>query len=320
MNKKQIIPALLTAVLATAVSCEKNPPAVDTVVSFEESSYWIVPSVSDEVEIPLSVSGSNVKYPVTINVNSVNNEDRSAVDEDYTLSDSTFVLNSAEDKASIVLKLTEAALSSWNSLKLNAELVISSVPEGSVGEISSVRICAGENAAKFDGVFIASYTLVGLDGSITENNTDNWKFSYYDSPYMPGFTYFTGVLGIVSDGGKIQNHIGISSVGEDGVTSFSTALGVGEYGGNTVGPYEEMDNDGNKVQYLVCPILSDMKGNIVDSGNLEFVCDGFNISLKDDSLKDKYFTYGLYGYTDRAYAGRDYKGYIKLSDLKVVRK
>ena len=95
-------------------------------------------------------------------------------------------------------------------------------------------------------------------------------------------------------------------------------LGSGDHGANACMGIEKPVN-GEKVQYLVAPILTDRKGKVLTSGSISFeIVDGYSLKPVDCD-ENMYLSYGLYGIYDGVYIGEDYVGYLALKDLKGVR-
>lgn len=313
MRKFTYFVAVAAATLALLSACNKSEPAVDTVVEFEKQTVWVLTGTAkNSVEIPLTISGENVAYPLTVTFKAVEGEALSVEGEAYTIENKSLTLSSASDKA--VLVLSGYAEQS----KLSAVIEIASVDnQAQVGETASVVVLgADDNLRMAEGNFVISGEFYSLDGTKKEDYSEKWSTTVF--PTFGGWTYLTGVLGITADGGRITPfHATTTMDGDKAVLTLN--LGSGDHGANACMGIEKPEN-GEKVQYLlVAPILTDRKGNVKTSGSVSFeIEDGF--SLKAVGVDENmYLSYGLFGMYDATYIGEDYIGYLALKDLKGVR-
>ncbi len=118
MKQLRAIVCAVLAVLAFA-SCEKNEGQTnkgDAKVGFEQSEYLAFMEDAPNFDIPVSVSGSNIAYPVVVKIKDIKNE----VDEegnviaevpysernvDYRFLEREVVINSPEDKPVVTVRL-----------------------------------------------------------------------------------------------------------------------------------------------------------------------------------------------------------------------
>ena len=169
---------------------------------------------------------------------------------------------------------------------------------------------------KFASVpFIISGYFYGLDGAKKDEYSEKWSTTVF--PTFGGWTFLTGILGITNDGGRITSfHATTTMDGDKAVLTLN--LGSGDHGANACMGIEKTEN-GEKVQYLVAPILTDRKGNVKTSGSVSFeIVDGFSLKAIDFD-ENMYLSYGLFGMYDATYIGEDHIGYLALKDLKGVR-
>ena len=75
MRKFTYFVAVAAASLTLLSACNKSEPAVDTVVEFEDQTVWVLTGTDkNSVEIPLTISGENVAYPLTVTFKAVEGE------------------------------------------------------------------------------------------------------------------------------------------------------------------------------------------------------------------------------------------------------
>ena len=312
MKKYFYFSAALAASIALLSSCNKAEPAVDAVVEFENQTAWVLTGTeSNSVEIPVSVSGENVAYPLTITFKAAEGDDLSVEGEAYTIVNKSVTLSSKSDKAALVIE-------GYASLdKLSAVIDIVSVDnQAKLGEKSRVVVLgADDNLRMSEGDFIISGDFYGLDGAKKDEYSEKWSTTVF--PTFGGWTFLTGILGITNDGGRITSfHATTTMDGDKAVMTLN--LGSGDHGANSCMGIER-PVDGEKVQYLVAPILTDRKGKVLTSGSISFeIVDGYSLKPVDCD-EDMYLSYGLYGIYDGIYIGEDYVGYLALKDLKGVR-
>ncbi|MGM9781251.1 MAG: hypothetical protein ACI3Y7_05285 [Candidatus Cryptobacteroides sp.] len=312
MRKFSYFVAVAAASLALLSACNKSEPAVDTVVEFEDQTVWVLTGTAkNSVEIPLTISGENVAYPLTISFKAVEGEALSVEGEAYTIENKSLTLSSASDKA--VLVVSGYAEQS----KLSAVIEIASVDnQAQVGEAACVVVLgADDNLRMSEGDFIISGDFYGLDGAKKDEYSEKWSTTVF--PTFGGWTFLTGILGITNDGGRITSfHATTTMKGDKAVMTLN--LGSGDHGANSCMGIDKIVGD-KKEQYLVAPILTDRKGKVLTSGSISFeIVDGY--SLKPVGCdEDMYLSYGLYGIYDGVYIGEDYVGYLALKDLKGVR-
>ena len=312
MRKFTYFVAVAAATLALLSACNKSEPAVDTVVEFEDQTVWVLTGTAkNSVEIPLTISGENVAYPLTVTFKAVEGEALSVEGEAYTIENKSLTLSSASDKA--VLVVSGYAEQS----KLSAVIEIASVDnQAQVGETASVVVLgADDNLRMSEGDFIISGDFYGLDGAKKDEYSEKWSTTVF--PTFGGWTFLTGILGITNDGGRITSfHATTTMDGDKAVLTLN--LGSGDHGANACMGIEKTEN-GEKVQYLVAPILTDRKGNVKTSGSVSFeIVDGFSLKAIDFD-ENMYLSYGLFGMYDATYIGEDHIGYLALKDLKGVR-
>ena len=313
MKKYFYFSAALAASIALLSSCNKAEPAVDAVVEFENQTAWVLTGTeSNSVESPVTVSGENVAYPLTITFKAAEGDDLSVEGEAYTIVNKSVTLSSKSDKAALVIE-------GYASLdKLSAVIDIVSVDnQAKLGEKSRVVVLgADDNLRMAEGNFVISGEFISLDAAKKEDYSEKWSTTVF--PTFGGWTYLTGVLGVTADGGRITPfHATTTMDGDKAVLTLN--LGSGDHGANACMGIEKPEN-GEKVQYLlVAPILTDRKGNVKTSGSVSFeIEDGF--SLKAVGVDENmYLSYGLFGMYDATYIGEDYIGYLALKDLKGVR-
>lgn len=185
-----------------------------------------------------------------------------------------------------------------------------------VGETARVVVLgADDNLRMSEGDFIISGDFYGLDGAKKDEYSEKWSTTVF--PTFGGWTFLTGILGITNDGGRITSfHATTTMNGDKAVMTLN--LGSGDHGANACMGIEKPVN-GEKVQYLVAPILTDRKGKVLTSGSISFeIVDGYSLKPVDCD-ENMYLSYGLYGIYDGVYIGEDYVGYLALKDLKGVR-
>ena len=312
MRKFTYFVAVAAATLALLSACNKSEPAVDTVVEFEKQTVWVLTGTAkNSVEIPLTISGENVAYPLTISFKAVEGEDLSVEGEAYTIVYKSVTLSSKSDKAALVIE-------GYASLdKLSAVIDIVSVDnQAQLGEKSRVVVLgADDNLRMSEGDFIISGDFYGLDGAKKDEYSEKWSTTVF--PTFGGWTFLTGILGITNDGGRITSfHATTTMDGDKAVMTLN--LGSGDHGANSCMGIER-PVDGEKKQYLVAPILTDRKGNVKTSGSVSFeIVDGFSLKAIDFD-ENMYLSYGLFGMYDATYIGEDHIGYLALKDLKGVR-
>ena len=312
MKKFSYFVAVAAASLSLLSACNKSEPAVDTVVEFEDQTVWVLTGTAkNSVEIPLTISGENVAYPLTISFKAVEGEALSVEGEAYTIENKSLTLSSASDKAILVVS------GYAEQSKLSAVIEIASVDnQAQVGEAACVVVLgADDNLRMSEGDFIISGDFYGLDGAKKDEYSEKWSTTVF--PTFGGWTFLTGILGITNDGGRITSfHATTTMDGDKAVMTLN--LGSGDHGANSCMGIERTV-DGEKKQYLVAPILTDRKGKVLTSGSISFeIVDGY--SLKPVGCdEDMYLSYGLYDIYDGIYIGEDYVGYLALKDLKGVR-
>ena len=295
---------LCGAALVLAASCNKNnTPVTDAVVSFGSDTVLAYIEDGPNFEIPLTVTGSNITYPLTIRVTDVaaaedSEYEYSERNVDYRLVNRDVVIESAEDTPSLIVRVINNKVE-----ELFAEFTIESVSNGGkTGSVSNVVLYAYPQVNDVAGVYDVTGTKNDAEYS------EQWAFMVA-SPYVG----FTGMLGVVStDDNDIWPIIGEGwrEPEYDNATMMSFPLGLDNY--LFVAELKKIG------EVYVCPAIVYGNSLYADGTNLDMLCldnDTIMLGIPDGA----YLTYALYSVEDDSFTGYTYGGKLAISEGIITR-
>ena len=290
---------LCGAALVLAASCNKNnTPVTDAVVSFGSDTVLAYIEDGPNFEIPLTVTGSNITYPLTIRVTDVaaaedSEYEYSERNVDYRLVNRDVVIESAEDTPSLIVRVINNKLE-----ELFAEFTIETVSNGGkTGSVSNVTLYAYPQLNDVAGVYDVTGTRNGAEYA------EQWAFMVA-SPYVG----FTGMLGIVStDDNDIWPIIGEGwrEPEYDNATMMSFPLGLDNY--IFAAEFDEIG------EVYVCPAFIYGKSLYSNGYSLDMLClDNDTIMLR--LPEGAYLTYGLFDVETEKFTGFTYRGSLAVDE------
>ena len=305
--------AMASVVLAFA-ACQKGSnegeevptPVIDSKVAFVSPYIWHASELGNTVTVPVSVSGTNIAYPLGIKFEAVSGE-YSVPGTDYEFVSDTVTIAAEGESADLVLNILAADPNSFN-----AAFAIKTVDNGAViGDIDTVFVKASAGLQRINGLYDVKGTFVSLEGEENVEYTEQWYFNFMDFGFMQ-MTTATGVCGLSNTHNTEQNERIVAINGN--VCTYADGVTRMDFVCNTDVTYYTKDD----YKYKVRPILTDRKGNVIVSPSISFVYDGVYMTITAEGADDTYyFGYGLFD-DNNEYVGVDYHGYLALKDLKAV--
>jgi len=198
MHKLSALVSFAALVLA-AVACNKTQDTGDAKVGFAQQQYDFVFEEGPNFTVPIAITGDNIIYPITVKVGSAPETEENGYSErnvDYRFIEREVVVNSAEDKPEVTVRVINSKITS-----LKMEITFEAFSgAASLGPCESTIVNAMPEYAFCLGDYTASGTDYGGDVY-----SETWSFSDYgQSPYV----YLDGVLGIESTSADSDKEIG----------------------------------------------------------------------------------------------------------------
>ena len=288
--------AFAAAALFVVASCEKSAPVSDAVVGFETEAYEFAIEQGPNFEIPISVTGSNIVYPFTIKVTNVAETEENGYSErnvDYRFIERDIVVESAEDKPSVVVRVINDDLES-----LLMGIQIKEVSNGTINASSSkVEVSADFGLNATAGI----YTVAGtLDG---ETYSEPWFFLNAGGDFIG----FWGLLGMfdVDEYWPIYGDAVYNPEDNTALMTFSF----------TLDNYITIEDFGAFEAYVV-PVLR--AGNSLSMGNVQMLSDSNGTIMI--GLPEGYgITFALFDAETEAFTGYTYGGLLMVNNNTITR-
>ena len=317
MKKINYLLAMASVVFAFAACTKEDPkvpegpevpetPAIDATVEFVSPYIWHASELGNTVTVPVSVSGTNIAYPLGIKFEAVSGE-YSVAGTDYEFVSDTVTVAAEGESADLVLNILAA---DPNSFK--AAFAIKTVDNGAViGDVDTVFVFSSAGLQRINGLYDVKGTFVSLEGEENAEYTEQWYFNFMDFGFMQ-MTTATGLCGLSNTQNTEQNERIVAINGN--VCTYAEGITHMDFVCNTDVTYYTKDD----YKYKVRPIITDRNGNVIVNPSISFVYDGVYMTITAEGADDTYyFGYGLFD-DNNEYAGVDYHGYLALKDLKAV--
>ena len=288
--------AFAAAALFVVASCEKPAPVSDAVVGFDTAAYEFAIEQGPNFEIPISVTGSNIAYPVTIKVTNVAETEENGYSErnvDYRFIEREIVVESAQDKPVVVVRVINEDL---ESLLMGVQ--IQEVSNGSINTASSkVEVSADFGLNATAGIYTVAGTKNGAEYS------EPWFFLNEGGDFIG----FWGLLGMYD----VEEYWPIYG---DAVydPSDNTALMTFPF---TLDNYITIGDFGDFVAYIV-PVLR--AGNSLSMGNVQMLSDS-NGTIMLGLPEGAGITFALFDYDTEDFTGYTYGGLLMVNNNTITR-
>lgn len=305
--------------IALAVSCQKTP-VVDASVSFESQNVSFILEDGPEFSIPLTVTGSNISYPLTVTLTDIASTDDNIVynerDVDWKFTDSRVVINSADEIPVVKVTCINPDLEQYR-FKIGIESVDNG---GQVGAINETEISISTILSGIDGLYSVKGTYYTSSGSEIPGYEESWVFIREGSTV--GFTGLLGMDGTIDSSiWPITGEGFVVSEGENaGKAGILFALGLDNY-------INIADISGMGMYYIAPAVITTT--NTMYSNGVSLVMEQTDDShVKMTSLtdggsivqpfEDSYrLTYALYDVETESFGGYIYGGALKVDDNTV---